>query len=134
MLYLNISNFRCLVSCVFFVFVFYFCFFVFFELEVIEGWFFQNVHRYIWAVAGHELGTLSIQAQSLFRNIFTNFVNIKWSFSSMIKQVHNPLTVHDNSWTLKFDNFSEFQNVITLTPSVIMTHCVRKPICYSPLS
>ena len=30
----------------------------------------------------------------------------------MIKQVHNSLTVHDNLWTLKFDNFSEFHNVI----------------------
>ena len=31
----------------------------------------------------------------------------------MIKQIYNSLTVHDNSWTLKFDNFSEFQNVIS---------------------
>ena len=41
------------------------------------------------------------------------------------KQVQNSLTVHDNSWTLKFHNFSEFQNVINVSPpaeSVIMTH------------
>ena len=31
----------------------------------------------------------------------------------MIKQVHNSLTVHDNSWTLKFYNFSDFQDVIS---------------------
>ena len=31
----------------------------------------------------------------------------------MIRQVLNSLTVHDNSWTLKFDNFSEFKNVIS---------------------
>ena len=41
------------------------------------------------------------------------------------KQVQNSLTVHDNSRTLKFHNFSEFQNVINVNPpaeSVIMTH------------
>ena len=37
-------------------------------------------------------------------------------FSSMIKQVHNSLTVHDNLWTLKSDNFSEFQNLISDSP------------------
>ena len=49
------------------------------------------------------------------------------------------MTVHDNLWTLKFDNFSEFQNVISdnppprpLPPNVIITHCVRKQICDSP--
>ena len=54
-------------------------------------------------------------------------------------RVHNSLTVDDNLWTLKFDNFPEFQNVISdsslpLTPNVIMTQCVRKSICDSPLS
>ena len=34
----------------------------------------------------------------------------------MIKQVHNSSTVHDNLETLKFDNFSEFQNVIKDNP------------------
>ena len=37
-------------------------------------------------------------------------------FSSMIKQVQNSLTVHDNSWTLEFDNFFDFQNVISDSP------------------
>ena len=40
------------------------------------------------------------------------------------------------SWVWKFDNFSEFQNVISDSPptlSVIMTHCVRKSICDAPL-
>ena len=41
---------------------------------------------YIWAIAGHELDTLSIR-------------------------VHNSLTVHDN-----FNNFSEFQNDISDSP------------------
>ena len=31
----------------------------------------------------------------------------------MIKQVHYSLTAHENLWTLKFDKFTEFQNVIT---------------------
>ena len=31
----------------------------------------------------------------------------------MFKQVHNSLTADDNLWTLKFDNFSEFQNFIS---------------------
>ena len=34
-------------------------------------------------------------------------------FSSMIKYVHNSLTVDNNSWTLKLDTFSELQNVIS---------------------
>ena len=34
----------------------------------------------------------------------------------MIKQVHNSLTIQDNLWTLKFDNFSEFYNVISDSP------------------
>ena len=53
----------------------------------------------------------------------------------MIKQVHDSLTVHDNSRTLKFDNFSEFQNAISDNPpppNVIITHRVRKSICDSP--
>ena len=37
------------------------------------------------------------------------------------------MTVHNNSWDLNFDNFSEFQNV---PPSL----CVRKSICVSPLA
>ena len=40
----------------------------------------------------------------------------------MIKQVHNSLTVDDNSWTLKFDNFSELQNVITDNPPTSQRH------------
>ena len=37
--------------------------------------------------------------------------------------------------TLKFDNFSHFQNVLSNPPpfSSVMTHCVRKSICDSPL-
>ena len=31
----------------------------------------------------------------------------------MIKQIHNSLTVHHNSRAFNFDNFSEFQNVIS---------------------
>ena len=31
----------------------------------------------------------------------------------MIKQVHDSLTVHENSQVLKIDNFSELQNVIS---------------------
>ena len=60
-------------------------------LKTTEVWFFQSVHLYVWAIAGHEPGTLSIQ-------------------------LHNSMTVHDNSWALKFDNFSEFQNVISDRP------------------
>ena len=68
---------------------------------------------FIWTIAGHELGTLSIR-------------------------LHNSLTAYDNLWALKFDNFSEFLNIISEspspTPSVIMMLCVRKSICDSPLS
>ena len=60
------------------------------ELNPAEGWFFQRVHLCILAIGGHELVTLSIR-------------------------VHNSLTVHDNLWALKFDNFSEFQNVMSDT-------------------
>ena len=56
------------------------------ELKTAKGWFFLRVHLCIWAIGGHKLGTLSIR-------------------------VHNSLTVHDNLWALKFDNFSEFQNI-----------------------
>ena len=52
----------------------------------------------MWVIGGHELDTLSIRA-------------------------HNSLTVHDNSWALKFDNFCEFQNVISdSTPSRPLPH------------
>ena len=34
----------------------------------------------------------------------------------MIKQVHDSLTVHENSQVLKIDNFSEIQNVISPPP------------------
>ena len=34
-------------------------------------------------------------------------------FSSMIQEALNSLNVYDKLWTLKFDNFSEFQNVIS---------------------
>ena len=44
---------------------------------------FQRVHLCIWAIGGHELGTVS------------------------------SLTIHGNSWVLKLDNFPEFQNVIS---------------------
>ena len=37
-------------------------------------------------------------------------------FSSMIKQVHNSLTVHDSSRALKFDDFFEFRNLISDSP------------------
>ena len=61
------------------------------ELKTAEGWFFQRVHLCIWVKGGHELDTLSIR-------------------------VHNSLTVHDNSWALKFDCFSEFQSIISDSP------------------
>ena len=51
----------------------------------------MRVHLCIWAIAGHELGTLSIRA-------------------------HNSLTVYEHTWALKFDDFSEFQNVISDNP------------------
>ena len=52
-------------------------------------------------------------------------------FPSMIKQVHNSLTVHENSRALKFDHFSEFQNVIGDSPSPPSV-IIRKSICDSP--
>ena len=79
-------------SCCFYFFI---LFFVFLQLKTTKGWFFQRVRLYIWAIERYELSTLSIR-------------------------VHNSLTVHDNSWSLKFDNFSEFQNVKTLAEPVTL--------------
>ena len=81
------------------------------------------------------MGTLSIRAQGfnnyLISKVFTNFVNVRWS---IFIQVYNSLTVHDNLWILKFDNFYEFQNVISdalrtkidmwLTPN----SCIKKHV------
>ena len=76
-------------------FVFLFCFlslvFHFGAKDCKRMIFFQRVQMCIWAIGGQELGTLSIR-------------------------VHNSLAVHDNSWVLKFDSFSEFQNVISDSP------------------
>ena len=117
-----------------------FFFFFFFWARDYRRMIFYKVHLYIWAVAGHELSSLSITAQSfnswLILQFFLLILQILDDlFSSMIKQVHNSLTVHDNSWNLKFDNFSEFQNVISdnpPSPSVIATHWLQKSICDSP--
>ena len=63
-----------------------------------------------------------------------------WDYRRMIfsesSPVYNSLAVGDNSWALKFDNFSEFQMPLVIAPpsrSIIMTHCIRKLICDSPL-
>ena len=97
------------VCCCYYCFVF--CFLLYLELETTEEWFFQRVHQYIWVAAERKLGTLSIR-------------------------IYNSLALGDNSWALKFDNFSEFQMPLVIAPpslSVIMTHCIRKLICDSPL-
>ena len=57
--------------------------------------------------------------------------------SSTVKQIYNSFTFYGNSSTLKFDDFSEFQNIISdsnLPANVIMKHCARKSICDSPLN
>ena len=81
---MGICNFRSFFTCAFNLFLF----FAFLEIETIERWFFQIVHLCLWVTAGHELGTLSIR-------------------------IHNSLIVYGNSQDLKFDTFSEFQNVIS---------------------
>ena len=100
--------------CFFFVVVFVFLLAFHFGASDSKSMIF-SVELCIWAIGGHELGNLSIR-------------------------VHNKLTVHDNSWALKFDKFSKSQNTISdsLPPpsgafSVIMTLCVKKSICDSPL-
>ena len=40
----------------------------------------------------------------------------------MIKQVNNSMAVHDSSWTLKFDNFTDFPNVISDRPPTPERH------------
>ena len=75
-------------SCCLGFFCFAFCFLFSLELNTTEIWFFQRVYLYIWAIGGQKLGILSIQ-------------------------VHSSLLELWNSWALKFDNFSEFQNVIS---------------------
>ena len=94
----------CLFCFLLFCFVLFcrFCFIL--ELKTVEGWFFRRVYLCIWSIGGDELGAISIR-------------------------VHNSLKVHDNSWALRFDDFSEFQNVISDNPPL----CVRKSICDSPL-
>ena len=84
-------------------FFFFLFFFLFFELETIEVWFFQSV-------------------QSLFRNFFTNFVNIRWSFFIDGKQIYNSLTVHDNSGTWNSTIFLNFKMSL-----VIATHPHSQP-------
>ena len=39
----------------------------------------------------------------------------------MTKQAHSLLAIHDNTLTLKFENFSEFQNVIIDKPMLPTT-------------
>ena len=51
---MNISNFHCVPASVFVVAV------VFFEGSDYRSVFLQKVYLYIWAVAGHEVGILSI--------------------------------------------------------------------------
>ena len=106
---MGICNFRFLFiyGVLFVCFMFVFCFFGTRDCRRIV--FFQRVYLYKWVIAGHKLGTLS-------------------------KQIHNSLTVYDNSSALKSDNFSEFQNVISnspASPNFFMTDCVRKSICDS---
>ena len=63
-----------------------------------------------------------------------------WAVNYYHKALHlgccgNPRSA--SAWTLKFDNFSEFQTVIGDSPppaSVNMIHCVLKSICESPLN
>ena len=99
----------CVSVCVYVCVCMFFCCLCFIlELKTAEGWFFQRVHLCIWAIGGYELGTLSIR-------------------------VHNSLKVHDNSWALKFDNFSEFQNVIGDSPSLSLPPSIDMSICDSPL-
>ena len=111
---MDIVNLIFQVSVVFSLVFFYFVlFFVHLRAKDYRRMIFSKSHLYIWAIGGHELGTLSIR-------------------------VSNSLIFHENSWALKLDNFSESQSVIsdslTPTPSVIMKLCVRKSICGSPLT
>ena len=80
-----------------FITIFLFCFF-FGARDYRLMIFSESSPIYIWAIAEHELDTLSIR-------------------------VHNSLTVHDNSWALKFDNFLEFQNVISDSSPTPQRHC-----------
>ena len=67
------------------------------KLKTAEGWFFKRVRLCMWAIGRQQLGNLSIP-------------------------VHNSLIVHHSSWALKFDNFSEFQNVLVIAPRHTHTH------------
>ena len=103
------------------------------------NWIFQRVHLYIWNLAGHELSTPSIRAQNfnswLISRFFNNFINIRWPFSLMIKQVRSSLTVHEFfeiSMKVQLWNSIIFLNSkisLVVAPSVTMTHFVRKWIC-----
>ena len=56
-----------------------------------------------------------------FRKILTTFLIDKWSFS-----IDNKVYIREanyNTWTFKFDNFSEFQNVISDTLPLTRERC-----------
>ena len=55
---------------------------VFLKLENTKGWFFQRVHLYLWAVAGHELSKYKIHCQFMTIHELWNsiiFLNFKTS-------------------------------------------------------
>ena len=66
---------------------------------------------------------------------FREFTCIYGQLGTLSIRVQNSLTVHDNSWALKIDNFSEFQNVISDSANHQRHYDAweRKPICDSPL-
>ena len=70
---------------------------------------------HLWTPSG-VLIVLTSLSFILISQFLIFFIILDDHFQSIIKQVHNSLTVHDNSWTLKFDNFSEFQNFISDSP------------------
>ena len=71
---------------------------------------FFRVHLYIWAVAGLEVGTYSNEPRVLIA----------------IYRYLNKYTIHcqlyNNLRTFKFDNFSEFQNLISGSPPAHQRH------------
>ena len=107
--WLVICNFRCFFTYVLLLLLLLFFFFLLFGARDYRRMIFSESSPVSLSfTAGHQLGTLSIG-------------------------IYNSLIVYDNLWALKFGNFSEFQNVIGDTPSIITTHCVRKSICDSPI-
>ena len=91
-------------------------------------------------VTGHEMDTLSIQAEGfnnyLISQVFANFVNIRWYF---FHRWLNKYTIHWQFMTI-YEKLSNFKTSLgkphpsPLPSRIIVAHCIRKSISDSLLN